>query len=314
MTWNRCSHLERLLECLERQEFDCFELLVVDNGSVDGTAEVIGERFPWVRYVRLQTNFGLITARNIGIMNVSGTYILFIDDDVLISNPRLLRSACEFLSEHQDVSIIGLNVIECSEEIGHHPFVAESETVAGHSYCYCDLFDGGASVFRRGIFEQLGYFDETLWFGSEETDFALRALAAGFRIVRCSNLIVYHFGATSPLKKLSWRFYNTLVVQFRHLPLPDVLILGAWQFLAWGRESLRNGWFLLYLKTCGRLLFHLPFVWLKQRNCVTRQNLSIWYYLRTHRSFDFVEISTSQMGILDYLRDRLLVRQNGFYN
>jgi len=82
-TYNRAPVLPRAIETVLTQDFDDFELVVVDDGSTDGTAEVVGSLAdPRVRYVR-QENAGLGAARNTGVANAEGRYVVFLDDDDL---------------------------------------------------------------------------------------------------------------------------------------------------------------------------------------------------------------------------------------
>ena len=81
-TWNGRALLDLVLPSLERQRFRDFETLVVDNGSSDGTAAHVRERWPWAEVVALPTNVGFAAGVNRGIVRAQGEYVALVNNDM----------------------------------------------------------------------------------------------------------------------------------------------------------------------------------------------------------------------------------------
>jgi len=100
VSFNRVQSLRQSLAALG----DAHQILVVDNGSTDGSANLDGE-FPGVRFIRLPKNFGLTRAMNIGVRAADGEYVLFLHDDACITGAAVTQLA-DFLEARQDVGAV----------------------------------------------------------------------------------------------------------------------------------------------------------------------------------------------------------------
>jgi GT2 family glycosyltransferase len=100
VSFNRKDTLRESLAALG----DAHQVLVVDNGSTDGSAALDGE-FPSVRFIRLPKNFGLVKALNIGIRAADGTYVLILHDDALIDTAAVSKLA-DYLEEHTEAGAV----------------------------------------------------------------------------------------------------------------------------------------------------------------------------------------------------------------
>lgn len=158
--FNGERYIRQAIESVLAQTYQDFELLVVDDGSTDGTPEAIQEYEKSLRYVR-QTNGGASKARNHGIRLSQGKFIAFQDADDLWA-PEKLAVQVEFLEKNPDIGLVHCNCDGIDEEGRTFIRWKNSERKEG----YYRLFMQGHAVavfsalFRRALLDQSGLFDE----------------------------------------------------------------------------------------------------------------------------------------------------------
>jgi glycosyltransferase involved in cell wall biosynthesis len=176
-TYNRERTLRRAVESVFRQTCQDFEIIVVDDGSADGTLQLL-RSFPdqRVRILQHPTNRGAAAARNRGIAAAKGTYVAFLDsDDEWL--PEKLAVQVEDLATTPDslgASCTGyfLHLLDHGLELEHSP--ANRVCDPDHLLQYgCDLGPGATLVVRRDCFDAVGHFDEGL-VQFEDWDWLLR--------------------------------------------------------------------------------------------------------------------------------------------
>jgi len=188
-SYNRKEILKRALEEIFRQDFppDKFEIILVDDGSTDGTGEMVKSLNPpcHLEYI-YQPNSGLATARNTGIRNARGRYILFIDDDIL-ADPSLLNEHLKFHEKFPESVVRGwVNHVDDLENIRKPRF-----TWADISTAF--FWTSNVSVARDDLL-RAGLFDESFKeYGWEDLEIGLRLKKLGLRSIFNKNAVVYHF-------------------------------------------------------------------------------------------------------------------------
>jgi GT2 family glycosyltransferase len=169
-------------------------VVVVDNGSTDGTADAIRTRFPEVELVASPENLGAI-GRNVGVARVGTPYVAFCDDDTWW-DPGSLRTAADVLDAHPRLAVVTARILV--EPGGREdPIVPElrDSPVPGAGWLpgpALGSFLAGASVLRREAFEEVGGFCERLWLGGEEELMAGDLAAAGWELCYLPQLTVHH--------------------------------------------------------------------------------------------------------------------------
>ena len=129
--YNAEAYLQPCLDSIFSQDFPDFEVIVIDDGSTDGTAALL-HRYPQAKVIR-QENQGMSTARNRGIDEARGEYILFVDSDDLLTDNALAALAPQLAGE----DIVGFNcqkLLEPSGEYTCHPSISEPEASDGWTY------------------------------------------------------------------------------------------------------------------------------------------------------------------------------------
>jgi GT2 family glycosyltransferase len=145
-------------------------IVLVDNGSTDGTADAVRERFPQVDVLALDWNAGAV-GRNLGVRRLATPYVAFCDDDTWWQ-PGSLAAAADALDAFPGLAIVNARIVV--EPSGREdPIVAElrDSPVPGPDWLpgpALGSFLAGAAVVRRKAFESVGGFSPRLWLGGEE--------------------------------------------------------------------------------------------------------------------------------------------------
>jgi glycosyltransferase involved in cell wall biosynthesis len=179
------DYLADALESVAEQGFADPEVLVVDDGSTDGSADVVAGVAPQARVLRHVTPCGPAAARNTALREARGELIAFLDaDDVWV--PGALRTLWGCLQERPETQFV----------VGATELVRMPERSARDAEPVSLLparvaFFLPATLFRRGVFERVGMLDETLTFG-EDSDWFLRAREAGVPyLLSASKVLLY---------------------------------------------------------------------------------------------------------------------------
>jgi GT2 family glycosyltransferase len=201
---NARSQIEGLLQRLRQQEYprDAWELVVVDNGSTDGTWEVLREiRDPWIRVVQ-ETKRGPSAARNCGVRHARAHIVVFIDSDCVPQRNWLSQMVSVF--GDRSIWAAGGIVVSAPPESLTEAFTAKQKLLNQEDFFkpmrYKPPFLLTANfAARRAVFGRVGGFDESLLVG-EDADFCWRLLQAGGRLHLTPEAIVEHRHRSSPLR------------------------------------------------------------------------------------------------------------------
>jgi GT2 family glycosyltransferase len=173
-------------------------VVVVDNGSTDGTADAVRDRFPEVELVASPENLGAV-GRNVGVARLDTPYVAFCDDDTWWE-PGSLRAAADVLDAHPRLAVVTARILV--EPAGtEDPIVPElrDSPVRGADWLpgpALGSFLAGASVLRVDAFTEVGGFSERLWLGGEEELMAGDLAAAGWELCYLPQLTVHHHAST----------------------------------------------------------------------------------------------------------------------
>lgn len=245
VNWNRRTQLRDLLSDFQHQTQPADELIVIDNGSTDGSPEMIEQEYPGVRLIRLKRNMGLSFGRNVGIEACSSELLMFPDNDVRILDTNFVGRARDSARLHSDCGLIGFQLLQPVERNAAFHSTADvltwsqlesiarkGETPTPIRSFYTPSFAGGACLVRRSTFEKAGMFDSSLWYGGEEIDFAFRCLGQDILFIRDTGLWVVHNRSPEmrPLFRGNVALMHEAMMSVRHMPVPDLLCDLAYRF------------------------------------------------------------------------------------
>jgi len=211
LNWNRCDDLVETLNYVDNLVYKRLEVIVVDNGSTDESVVVVRDKFPSVTLIALPINIGCEDGNNVGILNASGEFLLFLDNDADIEATGLCEIINVFKSDKK-IGIVEPRIIRPSDgKILNEP----------NKWPIRNTFVGCAVVIRASVFEKIGLRPGEYFLYSSEPEICLKAVEHGFKIRHCSHIIARH--RESPKERASKTFYwlatrNMIWLIWRHYP------------------------------------------------------------------------------------------------
>lgn len=197
--------LRDCLASLLRQTCAPAEVIVVDDASTDGSAEMAEREFPSARLIRLGANRGFAHAANVGIAAARSDLVALLNNDA-IADPSWLEELTAALARHPEAGAAASKIVHTDDgatllsagDLFRRTGVPDSRGVwerdTGQYDDEVEVFGacGAACVFRRAMLEELGGFDERFFMYCEDVDLAFRAQRQGYRCVYAPRAVVRH--------------------------------------------------------------------------------------------------------------------------
>jgi GT2 family glycosyltransferase len=297
--WNGKRFLAGCLDSLKAQTYTNHEVVIVDNGSHDGSVEFLKEHYPHVRLVTFAHNTGFSVAVNRGIIEAQGQFVALLNNDTVVDE-NWLSELVKAMNEHPEVSSAGCKMLGYDDRtlldgagdgyrrgglpgrIGHK----ERDTGRFDRWRYILGACGGAALYRHELFDEIGLFDEDYFAYLEDVDFGLRAQSAGYKCIYVPTAIVYHLGCGTTgsgysalvVRLSAQNNWNTIV---KNIPrelfikfLPQVLY---WQFYYLAVVVARSGQLVPWFEgTCSAVKM-LPKMLQKRKQIQGMRKVSLRY-------------------------------------
>lgn len=267
--YNGKHFIEACLNSLSKQTCKSFKTIVVDNASSDGSVEYLHAEYPKVETITLDQNYGFSKAVNVGIQHADTPYVILLNNDT-IAAPNFIRELLRTIERSPRTFSVSSKMIQM-----YHPDLIDSAgdlyTLVGWGICrgtgrpiscYTEISRifsacAGAAIYRRKVFEKIGYFDENHFAYLEDIDIAYRAKIHGFHNLYCPTAIVHHVGSgTSGSKynafKVRLSARNSIYLNYKNMPLLQLIInflplcagyLIKWMFflrIGFGKDYVRG--------------------------------------------------------------------------
>jgi GT2 family glycosyltransferase len=233
VNWNTEEYLLRCLNSIFEmgQRMD-WEVVVVDNGSQDGSGEEVKKTFPFVHLVQNEKNIGFAKAANQGLQRASGRYVLLLNPDTQIKNGAIER-LLSFMDSHLEAGVAGAQLLNSDgskqNSIASYPSLATEllnksllrwlfpKAFPGKERDYSEAIEvdsviGACMMVKEDALDQVGLLDEDYFLFLEETDWCYRMKRAGWKVYHVPQAEVYHFqgkSAETVKKKARVEFYRS---------------------------------------------------------------------------------------------------------
>lgn len=215
--WNNKAYLDPCLKSLyEGGLKSSFDVVVVDNGSTDGSQQMLAEKYPAVALIQNEKNMGLGKASNQGIEATNGRYVLLLNNDTLVNGPAL-DVLVEYLDAHPEAGATAGKLLnpDGSFQSGFASFSTLLEEFLIVTHIGEMLWPGYPShgdsneiketgwmssaclLVRRAALDQVGLLDESYFIYGDEADLQYRLNKAGWKVVFLPNSSIIHFGGRS---------------------------------------------------------------------------------------------------------------------
>ena len=267
--YNGLKYIEDCLDSLYRlTEQDLFHVLVVDNGSKDGSLKVVKEKYPRVKLVELSENTGFCHGVNVGIEEAKTPYVILLNNDTIVLE-GFVKGLVDAIEQDDKIFAASAMMLQWQ----NHDLIDD----AGDQYCVlgwayargkgkpasdyqkqAKIFAacGGASIYRKSILETNGYFDENHFAYLEDIDICYRAAIYGYHCVYAPDAKVLHAGsATSGSRynefKTRLASANSVYLIGKNMPLLQLIWNLPFLLLGFFVKTLfffKKGMGLLYLK------------------------------------------------------------------
>ncbi len=247
LNWNGAKLLEEFLpSVIEHSPSDISEIIVADNGSTDNSLAVLREKFPSVRTIPLDRNYGFAEGYNKAIHEIDNEYVVLLNSDVEVT-PGWLDAPLSALEADPAIAAAQPKILSWHNRDHFEYAGAAGGYMDIYGYPYCRgrvlhvvekdhgqydttadiLWATGACLFvRTDIYKEVGGLDAEFFAHQEEVDMCWRLRSRGYRLVCTPQSVVYHVGgatlkAESP-RKTFLNFRNNLLMIYKNLPERDL--------------------------------------------------------------------------------------------
>lgn len=254
--YNANKYIEKCLLSLRQQSYKDFDIYLIDNASTDGSVDIVEKDFPEVNVVRLDSNYGFSRAANEGLLRTRDSeFVILLNADTeaegdfvkeLVSaiekDEKIFSVASKMLQLDRKDRYDGAGDLYCC--LGWAYAIGKDKNVGKYER-ESDVFSAcaGACIYRRAIFEQLGYFDEFHFMYLEDVDIGYRAKIMGFKNRYTPKAVVYHAGSGitgSRYNKFKVRIAarNSWYVIYKNMPTLQIIINLPFLLVGFGVKAL----------------------------------------------------------------------------
>ena len=243
LNYNGKGFLNSCLSSLASQTYSDFEVIVVDNGSRDGSPEYVKENYPWVRLAKNDENLGFAGGTNVGIRAAKGEFVITLNNDSRadsrfieelikpMADPEVGVCAAKMLFPDGRINSAGICISRSGAAWDRGMF----EPDRGQYEFVEEVFGAcaGAALYRREMLDEIGLFDEDFFLYLEDVDLAFRARLAGWKCLYVPGArVIHHHGGTAGVgSDLAVYYGNRNIVWYPIKDFPFRLLITSLPFI-----------------------------------------------------------------------------------
>ena len=234
LNWNGSAWLPGCLNSLDSQTFRDFEITVVDNGSTDGSLELLSHQYPHVRAIALGKNTGFCRGNNLGAFSTHQDWVIILNNDT-VCTPNFLEELANAVKHYPEFQLLSCKLlcldspsridnkgIQYSRILRAYQIESGARDLTWESPREVFGPSGAALVAKREVLEDIGLFDERFRIYHEDVDFAIRARLLGYCCLYVPGAVVYHKGHGSsrkiPRERIYYNQRNMELVVLKNIP------------------------------------------------------------------------------------------------
>jgi GT2 family glycosyltransferase len=245
LTWNSYEVTRDCLISLRKIDYPAYEVVLVDNGSVDSSARNLAQEFPEVRLIRNEKNLGFTGGNNVGMRDAltRGTdYLLLLNNDTIVA-PNFLTELVRVAESDDRIGMVNPKIyyFEPADKIWYaggkyirwktfpiHFGLRQSDDGSYDQTQEVSFATGCALLVRAEAARKIGLLDEIFFLSYEDVDWSVRALNAGYKAMYVPAAVVWHRDSYVTKKSMGFagrEFYNmrnAVLCARKHLPLHQV--------------------------------------------------------------------------------------------
>ena len=296
VNWNGERFLADCLGALSCQSYADYEVILVDNGSSDKSVCLARETFPQIKIAALKENRGFTGGNAAGLDVAQGAYIALVNNDA-VADKTWLENLLQPMLRDRTIGVCASKLLFENSLILNSAGDGLTTAAVGFNRGLGKeptLFDGpelvfsacaAAVLYRRKMFDEIGFLDEDFFLYDEDTDLSFRAQLAGWKCVYVPSAVAYHKGnATAGRLSDTHVYYHTRNLEFvwiKNMPLGLMLRFAHHKILqeigSFCYLCLRHGKWRPYLRAKVDAVRMLPRMWRKRRTIQSRSRVSNAY-------------------------------------
>jgi len=242
VNYNVAYFLEQCLNsCIKAAEYARVEILVIDNNSVDGSEEMMREKFPQIPYIMNKENLGFSKANNQGMRMAKGDYVLLLNPDTVVEE-LTFRKTIDFMNEHPDAGGLGVRMLDGRGKFlpeskrglptpsvafykifGLSALFPKSKTFGKYHLGYLSEFEtheveilsGAFMMMRKSVLDKIGLLDEAFFMYGEDIDLSYRIIQGGYKNYYFPDTRIIHYKGESTKKSsvnYVFVFYRAMII------------------------------------------------------------------------------------------------------
>lgn len=230
LNWNGKKFLKNCLDSLSKLTYSSVEVIVVDNNSNDGSQEFIRKNYPEFTLIENKENYGFAKGNNIGFKKSKGKYVLFLNNDTVVT-PDFLQPLIEDFNNDPKIGCVQPQ-IRLMEDKSRLDQIGSYISYVGFLYHYGyrkkyseknygkikNIFSakGACIMFPRKLLEEIGLFDEDFFIFFEETDLCFRVWLSGHKVLYEPKSLIYHLVGGDTIASDKYKYERRIYLIFRN--------------------------------------------------------------------------------------------------